>query len=397
MSNFIAKSAEKLWRRGMNLLPVESFHVDRPLVVLQSDDWGRVGLRDHEGAEKLRAAGIQIGERPYDFYTLETADDLAALAATLKRHRDAIGRNPCLQMNFILGNLDFAQMAADAFQRIHFLPLAEGLPAGWSRPGLLSAYREGIAQSVFYPALHGTTHFCGQAVERNLSAGGPHADLLRALWNAGTPYIHWRMPWIGYEYWDAEKYEDERFLSEEHQRELIGQAVGLFAKLFSILPRSGCAPGYRADNKTSRAWAQHGIRVAQNGPGALVPPHFDRQGVLQVSRTVEFEPATNPSCSVEVCVAQAESCFLSGLPAIVSLHSINFHSTVRDFRSRTLQLLDEFLSALESRHADLLYLHDEDLYEIVSKGTYRAAEGKARVNVSRKKFAKAHAVRPVEA
>ncbi len=396
MLNFVARSAGKLWRRGMNLLPVESFHFDRPLVVLQSDDWGRVGLRDHVGMEQLRAAGIEIGERPYDFYTLETAEDLAELSAMLKRHRDAIGRNPCVQMNFSVGNLDFAQMAADGFQRIHFLPLAEGFPVGWNRPGLLAAYREGIAQSVFYPALHGTTHFCCKAVERNLNACGPHADLLRALWKAGTPYIHWRMPWIGYEYWDAEKSEDARFLSEERQRELIGHAVGWFARLFSTLPRSACAPGYRADDNTNRAWAQHGIRVAQNGPGALIPPHFDRHSVLQVCRTVEFEPATNPSCSVDVCVAQAESCFQRGLPAIVSLHSINFHSTVRDFRSRTLRLLDEFLSALESRHADLLYLHDEDLYEIVSKETYRAADGKARVNVSRRKFAKAHVARPME-
>jgi len=397
MSNFLARSAGKLWRRGMNLLPVESFHFDRPLVVLQSDDWGRAGLRDQEGSEELRAVGIEIGERPYDFYTLETAEDLEALAATLKRHRDGIGRNPCLQMNFIVGNLDFARMVADDFQRIHFLPLTDGLPPRWNRTGLLSAYREGIAQSVFYPALHGTTHFCRQAVERNLNSGGERTELLRKLWKAGTPYIHWRMPWIGYEYWDPEKSEDERFLSAETQRELVGYSIGLFAKLFSTLPRSACAPGYRADDNTSRAWSQHGIRVAQNGPGVLVPPYFDRHGVLQVCRTVEFEPATNPSCSVEGCVSQAEACFQRGLPAIVSVHSINFHSTVRDFRSHTLQILDELLSTLESRHPDLLYLHDEDLYEIVSKGTYRTAEGKTRVNVSRKKFVKARAARQVEA
>src|SRR5271165_4163027 len=140
MSNFLFRSAEKLWRRGMNLLPVESFHFDRSLVVLQSDDWGRAGLRDQEGLKELRAAGIEIGERPYDFYTLETAEDLAALAATLKRHHDAVGRNPCVQMNFIVGNLDFARMAADGFEQIHFLPLSEGLPHGWNRPGLVSAY-----------------------------------------------------------------------------------------------------------------------------------------------------------------------------------------------------------------------------------------------------------------
>jgi len=391
------RSARKLWQRGRNLLPVEGFHFDRPLVLLQSDDWGRVGLRDQEGLEELRAAGVEIGARPYDFYTLETAEDLAALSETLKGHRDSSGRHPCLQMNFIVGNLNFAQMAEEGFRQIHFLPLAESLPLHWSRPGLISAYKEGIAQSLFYPALHGTIHFCRQSVERNVRENGERGDLLRVLWRASTPYIHWRMPWIGYECWDPEQPEEERFLPAETQRELIGHAVGGFAKLFATLPRSACAPGYRADDGTHRAWAQHGIRVAQNGPGALVPPHFDRHGVLQVCRTVEFEPATDPSCSVEDCVRQAEACFARGLPAIVSVHSINFHSTVRDFRGPTLRLLDQFLSALESRHSDLLYLHDEDLHEIVSKGMYESSGATARVNVTKKNFVKARMERHTEA
>ena len=122
-----------------------------------------------------------------------------------------------------------------------------------------------------------------------------------------------------------------------------------------------------------------------------MPPHFDRHDILNLSRTVEFEPATDASFSVEACLRQAESCFEHGLPAIVSVHSINFHSTVRDFRSRTLQLLDEFLTVLESKYPDLLYLHDEDLYELVNRGSYKASPGK--VNVTRKNFTKANVVR----
>ena len=383
----------KLWQRGRDLLPVAGFHFDRPLVLLQSDDWGRVGLRDQPGSEQLRSAGLDLGERPSDFYTLETAEDLTHLAGVLKRHRDSSGRPACVEMNFILANLDFAKMSAEAFRQIHLLPLAEGLPLGWTRPGRTEALSDGIAHGVFHPALHGTTHFCRSAVERNLNGEGERANLLRTLWRAGTPYIHWRMPWIGYEYWDPERPEEKRFLSAEKQNELIGQTVGAFAKLFNTLPRSACAPGYRANDDTHRAWARHGIRVAQNGPGAFVPPHFDRHDILHLSRTVEFEPATDPAFSVEACLQQAESCFERGIPAIVSVHSINFHSTVKDFRSRTLSLLDEFLSALESKHADLLYLDDEDLRELVNQGFYKTAEGSAKVNVIRENFRKAQVER----
>ena len=384
--------AQKLWQRAQDVLPVTGFHFDRPLVVLQSDDWGRVGLRDQEGLDQLRATGLTLGERSYDFYTFETAEDLDELTKLLKRHRDSAGRHPAVLMNFIVANLDFAKILGGQCE-LSLLPLADGLPQGWKRMELVKGYRAGIADGVFRAGLHGTTHFCRTAVERAFRGGGERSDLLRNLWRAGTPYIHWRMPWIGYEYWDPEKPKDERFLSSEAQRNLIGQAVGMFAKLFSTLPRSACAPGYRANNDTHGAWAEHGIRVAQNGPGARIPPYLSRYEMLHLTRTVEFEPATDPAFSVEDCVRQAEDCFALGIPAIVSLHSINFHSTVKDFRSRTLPALDEFFAALESKHRDLLYLHDEDLSELVNSGSYQTANGRVEVTVTHKRFLRSKAAR----
>jgi hypothetical protein len=383
--------ARKLWQRGRDLFPIAGFYFDRPLVLLQSDDWGRVGLRDQAGMEQL--AGLALGERPYDFYTLETAEDVAALIAVLRQHRDSGGRNPCVEMNFVPANLDFAKMKAEDFRQICLLSLADGLPGNWKRPGLLEAYREGIGAGVLHPALHGSTHFCRAAVERNFASSEDRAKLLRRLWNAETPYIHWRMPWIGYEYWDPEKPEDQRFLPLESQLDLVGHTVGAFARLFSTLARSACAPGYRANDDTHRAWAQHGIRVAQNGPGAFTPPHLDRHGMLQLYRTVELEPAVDAGFSVESSLRQSESCFARGIPAVVSLHSINFHSAVQDFRSASLPYLHEFLSVLESRHANLLYLHDDDLFELVHKGSYAAPDGAVTMNVTRRNFNKARLAR----
>jgi hypothetical protein len=379
---------QKIWQGARGLLRSEGFYFDRPIVVLHSDDWGRVGLRDGEGLEQLRSSGVNLGERPYDFYTLETADDLAALGSLLKRHRDSNGRHPCLVMNFILWNLDFAKMAAESFQKIRFLPLAQGLPAGWSRPGLFDAYHRGIADGILYPALHGKTHFCLSAVERNLSQRRERAALLHTFWRAGTPYIHWRMPWVGYEYWDPEQPAEKRFLTADCQRELIGQSVGAFAKAFSTVPRSACAPGYRSDENTHRAWAQFGLRVEQSGPRNFGVPHFDRFDILHLYRTVEFEPAIDAAFSLAECLRATENCFQRGIPATVSMHSINFHSSVCDFRSRTLELLNEFLSTLEAEHPDLLYLHDENVYDAITKGSYETSSGLVRVNVTRKRFAR---------
>lgn len=374
--------ARKLWNRAHALLPVQGFYFDRPLVLLQSDDWGRVGLRDQEGFNRLAAAGLKLGERPYDFYTLETAEDLTALSTLLKGHRDSTGRPACLGMNFLTANLDFAKM--EGFREIKLLPLADGLPEGWNRRGLFEAYRAGIEAGVFYPALHGITHFSRPAVERHLADAGQRGTLLRTLWSAGTPYIYWRMPWIGYEYWDPGQSNNGSFVPAKVQSESIGWAVGSFAKFFLSVPRSACAPGYRSNSDTKLAWAQYGIRVAQNGPAAMIPPHFDGNEVLEVYRSVQLEPAVDENFCLKNCLDGAHRSIAMNLPVIVSVHSINFHSSLKDFRSRTLEALDQFLSSLEQKYPDLLYLHDEDIWQLVQTGTYQTDARMVRVTVTKK-------------
>jgi hypothetical protein len=377
----------RVWRRGRSSLPVEGFTFGRPLVVLQSDDWGRVGVRDREGWDELRNLGLNLGERSYDFYSLETADDVAAIVSLLQRHRDSTGRPACLGMNFMVANVDFARVNSDNYRQIYLRSLTDGLPDGWKRPGLFEAYREGVSAGVLSPALHGTTHFCRPAVERHLDDPGERGDLLRTLWKVGVPYIHWRMPWIGFEYCDSERPGEEGFLTSGVQQSLIDSAVESLTRFFSKAPRSACAPGYRANKSTHDAWAKRGIRVAQNGPGSAMPPHFDGNGMLHLYRSMDFEPAAGQEFSVDACLQVAEDCFARGLPAIVSIHSINFHSTIKDFRSRTLGLLDEFLTALEAKHRDLLYVRDEDLYDLVDKGTLQSMQSAVRVPVTKRKFA----------
>ena len=376
----------KAWRRGRSFLPVDGFVFGRPIVVLQSDDWGRVGMRDREAWEELRSLGVNLGERSYDFYSLETAEDVAAVVALLQSHRDSTGRPACLGMNFIVANVDFAKVTANCVHEIYLRALTEGLPEGWERPGLFDEYREGIYSGTLSPALHGGTHFCRRAVERHLKDPGERGALLRNLWRMGVPYIHWRMPWVGFEYWDPEAAGEEDFVASADQEKLIDSAAKTFTQFFSQSPLSACAPGYRANQSTHAAWVKCGVRVAQNGPGNAIPPHFDGNGILHLYRSMDFEPAVLQDCSVKACVQVAEDCFARGLPAIISVHSINFHSSLKDFRSRTLEMLHEFLTALEAKHSDLLYLRDQDLYELVDEGSVHSRESTVRVAVNKRKF-----------
>ncbi len=372
------KAMRRLWG-GESAPPARSLTFHRPLVLLQSDDWGRVGVRDREGYETLRAIGIQLGENPYDYYSLETAEDVTALREMLRRHRDSTGRPACMVMNFLLANVDFEKTANAGFQDIHLMPLSHGLPGAWKRPGLFEAYRQGISDDVFYPALHGLTHFCRAPVERALQEPGERNNLVRTLWKAETPYIYWRMPWIGYEYCNPEK-PQAGFLEAGAQNHLIVEAAREFKKFFSAAPLSACAPGYRANGDTHGAWSQAGIRVAQNGSGGALPPHIDEWEILNLHRTIDVEPFER-DLPLEKYMQLAERCFERGVPAIISVHSINFHSSLKDFRGPALRVLDEFLYALEARHPNLLYVHDMNLHELVTRGKFKGPRGPVSVEV----------------
>lgn len=371
----------RVWERATTSSAKGGLCFDRPLLLIQSDDWGRVGVRDREGWEELQAAGVHLGEEPYDFYSLETAEDLHALREVLAKHHDSAGRHPSMVMNFIMANLAFDRCIASRGKEMPLVPLTQGLPGQWQRPRLFEAYRQGVQEGLFFPALHGLTHFCVRAVMRELEAGRERAELANKMWRAQTPYIHWRMPWIGYEYWDRELERERRFLSLDDQRLAIRRATEIYQAFFAAPPFSACAPGYRANGDTRTAWFEAGIRVTQNGSGERTRPYLDDHGMLHTFRTIEMEPATT-KCDLEMLVRAVAECFNAGSPAIVSIHSINFHSTVRDFRTPTLVLLDEFLEAVEKKWPNLLYLHDADLFRIATEGFYFARGKRVEVGVA---------------
>lgn len=370
---------ETVGRVGRKLMGAEC-RFGRPLVLLQSDDWGRVGVRDEEGCEELRAAELNLGEHPYDLYSLETAEDVLAIAETLESVRDSVGQPACLEMNFLSANVDFQASAAQNFHQIILKPLLEGLPGRWKRPGLYEAYSQGIQKRLFTASLHGATHFCEQVLAETLKDSGKRGELLRTLWKAETPYVHWRMPWVGYEYWNPNRETGRQFLAAKEQERWISLAADWFQQFFGDRAVSACAPGYRANETTRCVWREQGIRIAQNGPGAMLAPRFDEFGLLHTYRSIDFEPALNPELRFEDAVAVAKDSFAAGVPFIVSVHSINFHSTLAPFRQRTLPLLHELLCRLAKSNPELLFVNSRQLLEIVETGEHETAAGRIQVS-----------------
>lgn len=364
------------------LHPVVTLSFSRPIIIFQSDDWGLAGIADKAGFDRLvRDHGLSPKASHLNYYSLETAADLGAIYGVLGAHRDSSGHHPILGCNFILANVDFPKVLAHSFEQLFLKPLHDGLPRPWERPGLLEAYREGVRRQYLYPGLHGVTHFCADRVKRLLREPSLRGNLLRNLFEIGTPLAYQVTPWVGFEFRD----EETGWLSFAEQQKAVVHAVELFRSTFGRQPLSACAPGYRANAATFRAWREAGIKVAQHGPGLKAPPFFGRHGLLHLHRQVSFEPAINPEYfTVERAFQDARRCVKAGQPVIICAHSVNFHSTLHNFRELTLERLDQLLRRLEHTFGDLLYLHDENLWEIAQKSQISRNGKTIAIEVTRK-------------
>src|SRR5262249_12981890 len=94
-----------------------SLKVGRPVVVIQSDDWGRVGAPSVTVLRALNGLGLNVGRSPWDYYGLESQADLIELGDLLTGVRDRDGRSACFTANFVLANADLRRMRSEGYEQ----------------------------------------------------------------------------------------------------------------------------------------------------------------------------------------------------------------------------------------------------------------------------------------
>lgn len=340
---------------------ITTFEPVRPTVLIQSDDWGRVGLPNLKAIESLRTKGVKIGQSPWDYYGAESSEDLQKLGETLSSVRDRDGRPACMTANIVMANADIRRMRSEDFTTYRTVPLHDGFPAPWIKWDVIGAYHRLIREGVWYPALHGFTHFSPDVMLQAWHDEGEFGERARLLLEHDIPYLASLTPEFNFAL--LRRYVDgERFASMEEQRRWIEAGVNLFLKCFGFIPVSACAPGYRANDVTFRLWTEYGIRVGQTASGAFTSK---KNNLLLIHRNVFFEPALSDDMDVSVqsALSQAENAVRQGKIIVICSHSINYIDQFLGRRESSLQALDDLLNALVHRWPDLRFAHDADVNE----------------------------------
>ena len=188
-----------LWRAGGQLRPrfanganlpamMRAPAPRRPIVILQSDDWGRVGIPSLDVLDELRSLGFPVQRSRWDFYGLETVEDIERLAELLTQVRDSDGRPACLTANFVMANADLRRIRTGGWQEFASISIERGFPQPW-QDDLVPAYKRAIAANVFYPSLHGFTHFNIAAMMKAFRDPGDLGKRALALAERDIPYL----------------------------------------------------------------------------------------------------------------------------------------------------------------------------------------------------------------
>ena len=330
----------------------------RPVVLFQSDDWGRVGISSVNALAELKSMGYSVGQSAWDYFGLETTDDVRQLGETLSRFRAADGKAACFTANFIMANADLRRMAGAGFTEFIWIPLSDGFPPPWD-DHLLPVYKRNIAAGVFYPGLHGFTHFNISGLLHALAESSKRGDRARALAALDVPYIRSITPEYCFALTDIEP-NGESFVALAEQKIWIRRGVELFTQAFGFSPVTACTPGYRCNDSTLDLLHCSGVSVIQSASHEA--PH-DTRGLLSLGRNVFFEPVLGdkPGAVIERAIEQAEGAVVAGLPIIVCSHSINYISRFLGKGALGRDALATFLTKLMAQFRELRFASDVEL------------------------------------
>jgi hypothetical protein len=339
-----ARRSYRSLRRGRKpIVPV------RPIVMIQSDDWGRVGIPSTDALERLKSAGADVGHSRWDYYGLESEADLASLKDVLMGIRDRDGALACITANFVMANADLARMRDEGFQHFRWIGIDRGFPEPW-KENLMPAYRDLIGAGIFEPALHGFTHFNVTALMQCLQDESERGRRARLLVAHDVPYLASWTP--EYNFALVTRGGRENYLNTAAQDEWVASGVRLFTDAFCTAPRATCAPGYRANAVTKQLWKKHQIEAVQSvGPGGLEA----NDGLIELQRNVTFEPVLEEGEVVARALDQARRAVAQGAPIVICTHSINYVTRFARGAERSRELLRKLLGSLLVLFPDLRF------------------------------------------
>lgn len=311
----------------------------RPVLVLESDDWGA-------GPSSQVAA-------------------LDEIAAVLKRHRDSTGRSAVASLAVVLAVPEGRAIAAEgaSYRRICLddPPLAP----------VCEALKRGEADGVFSLQLHGLEHFWPQTLMHSSD------EQVRAWMREPAPAMTERLPSSLQSRWTDASRLPSSPLPDPDVRRAVADEVDVYQRAIGRSPNLVVPPTFVWTLAVERAWAAHGIECvitpglrytsrgvdgASTADDARFANGDHAGGITYLVRYDYFEPARGRDAAYAL-QALSRACE-EGRPCVLENHRINFCGDATA-RVNSLQELERLMAGALAQVPDIRFLSSSELFHLI--------------------------------
>lgn len=361
---------ERLLRTWTN---IRSRGAERPLLLIESDDWGAIRMPGRSQFEVLERSGIDVHTNPYDqLDCLENKDDLEALFNVLASYKNSSGQSPRFTFNTILGNPDFQAIREAEFQEFFRKDLFESYLLAYGED-LRPVWEQAMNERLIRPQFHGREHLNVGLWLSDLRAG--HTETRTAF--SQNYYGHRTSTSAANQknylaaFWPQ---------SSGHLVEIEGiikDGLDLFEKFFGYRSKSFIPCNYILPEALEAVTAELGVELIQGQRGQLLPSsdgsivgmrrnftgERNAYGQFYSVRNVRFEPFEAPSRDwVATAMREIKAAFFWRSPAIVSTHRANYVGSMSvRHRDQNLRLLSTLLENVLKRWPDVEFACTDEL------------------------------------
>ena len=363
------------------LTQIPGWHTNRHVVVIESDDWGSIRMPSKDVYEQLLREGIGVDKDLFSRYdSLESEDDLAVLFEVLQSVKDKNGKPAIITANSVLANPDFDRIKASGFLNYEYELTTETYKHQPGCANSLDLIKQGIAEKVWQPQLHGREHLNVIRWMTALRDGDEIAQLCFSqrhfsLTKDASPRVSAR-------YMDAFANADPNTLKEEAV--ILKEAADLFEKTYGFRSKSFIAPCYIWRKELEPVMKECGIEYLQGLAFQQIPVedeplkcitkyHYlgqrNKLGQTYLVRNAFFEPYKGDAIDwTAECLNRVSIAFKCRKPAIISTHRLNFIGSLdMSYRDKNLEKFKALLISIKKNWPAVEFMSSDELGQLIHK------------------------------
>lgn len=365
-----------------NLANGKGWRSDRKIVVIESDDWGSIRMKDHDAYQSLLKKGIRVDRSQYDSIdSLESKNDLELLFNLLDSIKYGDDQKPIFTFNTVMQNPDFEKIRSNNFEKF----IGENFRDSYKKyynDDYFYLWESAMCEGLMFPQFHAKEHLNALLWLGDLRTG--HAETTIAFDHSffglktqtGSPN---RNHYLGTYY--AENQDEFDYVAKG-----LVKGLELFEDTFGIKSETFIACNYFWPTELEKILSDNDVKGLQGQRIQLAPDlvsgklnkirHYTGQinkyRQTYMVRNVVFEPYLNPDLNWDkLALIEIENAFKWKTPAIISTHRINYvgqmSSTQRD---KNLKHLENLLRALINSHPDVIFMSSSELSSSI-QNSYR--------------------------